>query len=92
MSQRPDIQPYRLIAYDVETSQEVFDWPNYAGKQLSAGIPSLSVEPEVLHHGSVQWEVCGTRKDSTVQVLRIDVKNVGRVIDPGRYQRRESGS
>jgi hypothetical protein len=92
MSRKPDIQPYRLIAYDVETHKEVFDWPNYAGKRPSAGIPSLKLEPEVYQHGGLQWEVCGTRKDSTAQVVRIDVKNVGLVIDSGIYQRRGSDS
>jgi hypothetical protein len=87
MIRTPDIEPYHLIAYDVETHKEVFDWPSYAGKQPSAGIPSLNIEPEVYQHGGIQWKVRGTRKDSTATVLRIDVENIGAVVDPGEYQR-----
>jgi len=73
-----EINSYRLIAYDVESGEVVFDWPNYADTHRpSAGIPALGVEGEVLvDDKDIKWKVIGTRKDSTTQVRRIDVRKV----------------
>jgi hypothetical protein len=78
---------YRLIAYDVETHGVVLDWPNYGGNPPSAGIPSLNFPPEEFGHRGIRWTVCGTRKDCTAQVLRIDVRKLGAIVDPGEYKR-----
>jgi hypothetical protein len=65
----PDLEAYDLVAYDVETGEEVFNWPNLVNTRRFD-------TPDVIEVGDAKWVVVGVRNISTKQLRLIDVKRL----------------
>jgi hypothetical protein len=46
----PDVEAYDLIAYEVETGEEVFNWPNLVDTRRFD-------KPDVIEVGDAKWEL-----------------------------------
>lgn len=63
----PDVEAYDLIAYDVETGEEVFQCPGV--------LDTRRIEkPDVIEIGDAKWVVVGVREMGTKQLCLIDVR------------------
>ena len=52
----PEINSYRLIAYDSVSGKEIFNWPNDAATHIpNPGNPARGLEGEVLIDQEMKW-------------------------------------
>jgi hypothetical protein len=63
------MKTYRFIVYEVETDDEVVNWPNV--------LPTHRFHRgDVIDERDIKWEVIGVRSSSTEEVWLVDVKRV----------------
>jgi hypothetical protein len=65
----PDVEAYDLIAYDVETGEEVFYWFGLLDTRQFD-------KPDVIEVGAAKWVVVGVRNIGTKQLCVIDVRRL----------------